>query len=72
MQKADSAPKQTDRDAAYSQAQKMLEQEAPAMFFFQDEKFLLIASKVKGWQKSALDDDWIGDVATSTTTFIAA
>jgi len=72
VQKADSAPKQTDRDAAYSQAQKMLEQEAPAMFFFQDEKFLLIASKVKGWQKSALDDDWIGDVATSTTTFIAA
>ncbi len=72
VQKADSAPKQTDRDAAYSQAQKLLEREAPAMFLFQDEKFLLIAAKVRGYQRTAIDDDWIGDVATATTMYIAA
>ena len=41
------------------------------MFLYQDEKFLLIASKVKGYTKTALDDDWIGDVATSTTMYIS-
>ena len=72
VQKADNAAKQTDRDIAYSQAQKLLEQEAPVMFLFQDEKFLLIASKVRGYHRSAIDDDWIGDVATATTMYIAA
>ncbi len=42
------------------------------MFLYQDEKFLLVSSKVKGWQRSALDDDWIGDVATATSMYIAA
>jgi len=72
VNKGDNAPKQADRDAAYSQAQKILEQEAPVMFLYQDEKFLLVSSKVKGWQRSALDDDWIGDVATATSMYIAA
>jgi oligopeptide transport system substrate-binding protein len=71
VNKGDNAPAQADRDAAYSQAQKILEQEAPVMFLFQDEKFLLIASKVKGYTKTALDDDWIGDVATATTMYIS-
>ena len=72
VQKGDNAPKQADRDTAYSAAQKLLEQEAPVMFLYQDEKFLLIASKVKGYTKTALDDDWIGDVATPTSMYIAA
>jgi len=71
VNKGDNAPAQADRDSAYSQAQKILEQEAPVMFLYQDEKFLLIASKVKGYTKTALDDDWIGDVATATTMYIA-
>jgi ABC-type oligopeptide transport system substrate-binding subunit len=71
VNKGDLAPKQTDRDNFYSQAQKILTQEAPVMFLYQDEKFLLINSKVKGWTKSALDDDWIGDVATSTQMYIS-
>ena len=72
VKKADISPKESDRDAAYSQAQKILEQEAPVMFLYQDEKFLLIASKVKGWTRTALDDDWVGDVATALTMYIAA
>jgi oligopeptide transport system substrate-binding protein len=71
VNKGDNAPAQADRDSAYSQAQKILEQEAPVMFLYQDEKFLLIASKVKGYTKTALDDDWIGDVATATTMYIS-
>jgi len=71
VKQGDNAPNQADRDTAYSQAQKILEQEAPVMFLYQDEKFLLIASKVKGYSKTALDDDWIGDVATSTTMYIS-
>ncbi len=70
--KGDNAPNQADRDAAYSQAQKLLLQEAPVMFLYQDEKFLLISSKVKGWTRTALDDDWVGDVATPLTMYIAA
>ncbi len=72
VKKADVAPKESDRDAAYSQAQKLLAQEAPVMFLYQDEKFLLIASKVQGYTRTALDDDWIGDVASATTMYIAA
>jgi oligopeptide transport system substrate-binding protein len=68
---ADIAPNQSDRDSKYGDAQKILQQEAPVMFLFQEEKFLLIASKVKGWKQTPLDDDWIGDVATPTTMFIA-
>jgi oligopeptide transport system substrate-binding protein len=71
VNKGDNAPAQADRDASYSQAQKILEQDAPVMFLFQDEKFLLIASKVKGYTKTALDDDWIGDVATATSMYIS-
>ena len=68
---ADVSGNQSDRDSKYAEAQKILEQEAPVMFFFQEEKFLLIASKVKGWKQTPLDDDWIGDVATSTSMYIA-
>ena len=71
VQKGDTASSQGDRDKAYSDAQKILYQEAPVMFLYQDEKFLLIRSTVKGWTKSALDDDWIGDVATATTMYIS-
>jgi hypothetical protein len=42
------------------------------MFLYQDEKFLLINSKVKGWTRTALDDDWVGDVSTALTMYIAA
>jgi len=68
---ADVAANQGDRDSKYAQAQQILEQEAPVMFLYQDEKFLLIASKVKGWKQTPLDDDWIGDVASSTSMYIA-
>jgi oligopeptide transport system substrate-binding protein len=68
---ADISANQSDRDSKYADAQKILEQEAPVMFLYQDEKFLLIASKVKGWKQTPLDDDWIGDVASSTSMYIA-
>ena len=71
VQKGDTATSQTDRDKAYSDAQKILTQDSPVMFLYQDEKFLLIRSTVKGWTKSALDDDWIGDVSTATTMYIS-
>ncbi len=71
VQKGDTAASQTDRDKAYNDAQKILYQEAPVMFLYQDEKFLLINAKVKGYTKTALDDDWIGDVATATTMYIS-
>jgi oligopeptide transport system substrate-binding protein len=72
VKKGDNAPLQADRDAAYAAAEKLLETEAPVMFLYQDEKFLLIASKVKGYTSTPLDDDWIGDVSTATTMYIAA
>ena len=71
VNKGDNAPNQADRDKAYGDAQKLLETQAPVMFFYQEQKFLLINSKVKGWNYSALDDDWIGDVGTALTMYIS-
>ncbi|HEV2474959.1 MAG TPA: peptide ABC transporter substrate-binding protein [Candidatus Dormibacteraeota bacterium] len=72
VQKGDTAPKTADRIAAYTQAQTILEQEAPVMFLFQNEKFFLMSSKVKGATVHPLDDDWAGDIATTTSMYISA
>jgi oligopeptide transport system substrate-binding protein len=71
-QKGDTTPKESDRLAAYAQAQKILEQEAPVMFLFQNEKFFLMSSKVKGAVIHPLDGDWAGDIASLTSMYIAA
>jgi ABC-type oligopeptide transport system substrate-binding subunit len=67
----DSTPKEADRLKAYSQAQTILEQQAPVMFLFQNEKFFLMSSKLQGAQIHPLDDDWAGDVATNTSMYIS-
>ncbi|HUE59982.1 MAG TPA: peptide ABC transporter substrate-binding protein [Acidimicrobiales bacterium] len=68
----DTAPKQADRITAYTQAQTILEQEAPVMFLFQNEKFFLMSSKVKGATIHPLDGDWAGDIASQTSMYISA
>ena len=72
VQKGDTSPKQADRIAAYTAAQKILEQDAPVMFLFQNEKFFLMSSKIKGATIHPLDDDWAGDIATTTSMYISA
>jgi oligopeptide transport system substrate-binding protein len=72
VNKGDTTPKEADRLTAYSQAQKILEQEAPVMFLFQNEKFFLMSSKVKGATIHPLDDDWAGDIASQTSMYISA
>jgi oligopeptide transport system substrate-binding protein len=72
VQKGDTAPKTADRLAAYTQAQTILEQEAPVMFLFQNEKFFLMSSKVKSATIHPLDDDWAGDVVSTTSMYISA
>jgi oligopeptide transport system substrate-binding protein len=72
VNKGDTAPKSADRIAAYTQAQTILEQEAPVMFIFQNEKFFLMSSKIKGATIHPLDDDWAGDIATTTSMYISA
>jgi ABC-type oligopeptide transport system substrate-binding subunit len=68
----DTTPKESDRLTAYSQAQKVLEQEAPVMFLFQNEKFFLMSSKVQGANIHPLDGDWAGDIASQTSMYISA
>jgi ABC-type oligopeptide transport system substrate-binding subunit len=70
--KGDTAPKTADRIAAYTQAQTILEQEAPVMFLFQNEKFFLMSSKVKSATIHPLDGDWAGDIASQTSMYISA
>jgi ABC-type oligopeptide transport system substrate-binding subunit len=70
--KGDTAPKSADRIAAYTQAQTILEQEAPVMFLFQNEKFFLMSSKVKSAAIHPLDGDWAGDIASQTSMYISA
>lgn len=72
VQKGDTAPKQADRLSAYSAAQKILEQDAPVMFLFQNEKFFLMSSKVQGANIHPLDDDWAGDISSVTSMYISA
>lgn len=72
VNKGDIAPKESDRNAAYSAANKIMLKEAPLILLFQDEKFLLVSSKLKGYTRTPLDDDWIGDVSTATTMYISA
>jgi len=72
VQKGDTAPKAADRLTAYSQAQKILEQDAPVMFLFQNEKFFLMSSKVQGANIHPLDDDWAGDISSVTSMYISA
>ena len=72
VQKGDTATSSADRLAAYSQAQKILEQDAPVIFVFQNEKFFLMSPKVQGAGVTPLDDDWAGDVNTTTTMYISA
>ena len=72
VQKGDTSSTNSDRLAAYSQAQTILEQEAPVMFLFQNEKFFLVSSKVKGYNVHPLDDDWVGDISSVTSMYISA
>lgn len=71
VQTGDNAASNSDRYAAYAQAQKELVQQAPVTFMFQQEKFFLLSPKVQGLVNTALDDDWAGDVASSTTMYIS-
>jgi oligopeptide transport system substrate-binding protein len=72
VQKGDTAAAQADRNTAYSAANKIMLKEAPFILLFQDEKFLLINPKLKGYTRTPLDDDWIGDVSSAATMFISA
>jgi oligopeptide transport system substrate-binding protein len=72
IQKGDTAAAQADRNTAYSAANKIMLKEAPFILLYQDEKFLLINPKLKGYTRTPLDDDWIGDVSSAATMFISA
>ncbi len=72
VQTGDTTPKESDRLSAYSKAQKILEQDAPVTFLYQNEKFFLMSSKVQGALIHPLDDDWAGDVATVLSMYISA
>ncbi len=72
VQTGDTTPKESDRLAAYSKAQKILEQEAPVAFIFQNEKFFLMSSKVQGGQIHPLDGDWAGEMVSQTSMYISA
>ena len=71
VKKGDTAAKNSDRLAAYSDAQKILEQQAPVTFIFQAENFYLLSSKVQGQQPTPLDDYWYGDLASATSMYIS-
>jgi oligopeptide transport system substrate-binding protein len=72
VQKGDQTLNASARASAYSAAQKILEQEAPVTFLYQDTKFFLVSSKVQGITHTPLDDDWAGDVTTASTMYISA
>ena len=71
VKKGDTTAKNSDRLAAYSDAQKILTKEAPVTFIFQSEKFYLLSNKVQGQVSTPLDDDWYGDLASATTMYIS-
>ncbi len=67
----DNAAKSADRAAAYTSAEKVLDQEAPVTFVFQNINYFLVSPKLKGIVYSAIDDYWYGDVASSLTQYIS-
>jgi oligopeptide transport system substrate-binding protein len=71
VKKGDTAPKQSDRLAAYSDAQKILTAQAPVTFLYQAENFYLLSNKVQGQVATPLDDYWYGDVASATSMYIS-
>ncbi|HZP16098.1 MAG TPA: peptide ABC transporter substrate-binding protein [Nocardioides sp.] len=71
VQTGDNASSNSARYAAYAQAQKELVSQAPVTFIFQSEKFFLLSPKVQGLVNTPLDDDWAGDLASSTTMYIS-
>lgn len=71
VKKGDTAAKDSDRIAAYNDAQKILVKDAPVTFLYQAESFYLLSSKVQGQHYTPLDDYWYGDVASATTMYIS-
>ena len=72
VKKGDTAPKQSDRLAAYADAQNVLETQAPVTFIFQNESFYLLSNKVQGQVATPLDDYWYGDLASAETMYISS
>ncbi len=71
VETGDTTSSNSDRYAAYAKAQQILVQQAPVAFIFQSEKFFLLSPKVQGLVNTPLDDDWAGDLASSTTMYIS-
>jgi oligopeptide transport system substrate-binding protein len=71
VKKGDTAAKTSDRLAAYSDAQKILVQQAPVTFLYQAENFYLLSNKVQGQVATPLDDYWYGDLASATSMYIS-
>ena len=71
VKKGDTTPKTADRLAAYSDAQKVLTQQAPVTFLYQAENFYLLSSKVQGQVPTPLDDYWYGDLASALSMYIS-
>ena len=71
VKKGDTSAKQSDRLAAYSDAQKVLTAQAPVTFLYQAENFYLLSNKVQGQVTTPLDDYWYGDLASSTSMYIS-
>ena len=71
VKKGDTTAKNSDRLAAYSDAQKILVKEAPVTFLYQAENFYLLSSKVQGQVATPLDDYWYGDVASASSMYIS-
>lgn len=72
VKKGDTSPNQSDRLAAYADAQKELEAQAPVTFIYQAENFYLLSPKVKGQVATPLDDYWYGDLASATSMYISS
>lgn len=71
VKKGDTSAKNSDRLAAYSDAQKILVQQAPVTFLYQAENFYLLSNKVQGQVSTPLDDYWYGDLASATSMYIS-
>ncbi|HEV2413783.1 MAG TPA: peptide ABC transporter substrate-binding protein [Candidatus Dormibacteraeota bacterium] len=71
VKKGDTTAANSDRLAAYSDAQKILTQQAPVTFLYQSESFYLLSNKVQGQVFTPLDDYWYGDLASATTMYIS-
>ena len=71
VKKGDTTAANSDRLAAYSDAQKVLTQQAPVTFLYQAENFYLLSNKVQGQVATPLDDYWYGDLASALTMYIS-